>query len=223
LVLNPDLAELPPPASEGWTVVLADESWLTVSAIRLAPDGICHLTTLHEVEWTTPLANLCGMTHWGHSSTPLSLVPITMQKHLPLLGETFVVAKNRNVRGLPLRSDLTMMSAGSPSGGLPSLSPLGLGLASGMTVQWKLDGTYRRLLCGLCLDKTACPEGDALVKLIINDRAPREVTLRAGDPITLETSIDLSGAQTLTIETAYGENADVCDWINLMNPVLVRE
>ena len=91
-----------------------------------------------------------------------------------------------------------------------------------MTVQWELDGNYRRFLCGLCLDATACPEGHAVVKISAGNHSSSEVSLRAGDPVFWLNPLDLTGARTLTIETEMGENADVCDWINLIQPVLVR-
>lgn len=222
LLLNPDLAETPVQPSEGWTVLLANDSWLTVTAIRPPHDGQCQLTTVHNVEWSVPWDAIRWAAHWGPEVVPLSRVPIASQTHQPLLGETFVVAINRNVRGLPLR--LTPWSGPSDfsNARFPATCPLGLGLSSGMTVQWKLEGSYRRFLCGLCLDATACPAGQSVVKISVNALPRQKVTLRAGEPVIWLKPLDLAGAQSLTIETAPGENADVCDWINLIHPVLVR-
>gem|GEM_PF-3700729 len=222
LLLNPDLAEVPPPTSEGWTVLLRDESWITVSAITLTDDGICHLTPTHGIEQVTPLENVRWMSHWGTTAMPLSRTLIATQNHQPLLGETMEVALDRNVLGLPLRSDLALGKDSGTAVELPSLSPLGIGLASGMTVQWKLDGTSRGLLCGLSLDTTACEAGQAIVKFKVDNQLSKEIRLRAGEPLVLETAIDLSGAGTLTIETEFDENGDACDWINLITPVLVK-
>ncbi len=222
VLLNPDLAEVPTLPSEGWIVLLNDESWVTASSMRLGPDGVLHLTTIQGVEWQSTLSAVRWWTHWGDTSTPLSRVAIESQDHHPALGESFVVAIDHNVRGLPLRSAGGLGPAGSSAIARPVACPLGLGLSSGMTVQWKLDGAYRRFVCGLCLDATACSQGDAIVKLSADDRPPVEVRLRAGEPLILSTALDLSGAKTLKLVTAPGENADLCDWINLMNPVLVK-
>ena len=222
LLLNPDLAEVPAPVPAGWTVLLSDESWLTVSSIRLIPQGKCQLQTIHNIEWSTSLDGIRWLSHWDSGTVPLSRLPIGSQKHQPLLGETFTTAIDRNVRGLPLRYNTVDDTVDRTKVRYPSVFPQGVGMSSGMTVQWKLDGNYRRLLCGLCLDTTACPAGHAVVKFIVNDQPPLTVSLRAGDPLIGPTTLDLTGVQTLTIETEYGENADVCDWINLLTPVLVR-
>lgn len=222
LLLNPDLAETPAQLPEGWTILLANDSWLTVTAIRPPHEGQHQLTTVHNVEWSIPGDEIRWAAHWGPEVVPLSRVPITSQTHQPLLGEAFVVASNRNVRGLPLRLTPSSGPADLTKTGFPAMCPLGLGLASGMTVRWKLEGNYRRFLCGLCLDATACPAGHAVVKLSPDNQPPQTVTLRAGEPVIWLTPLDLAGAQSLTIETAPGENADVCDWINLICPVLVR-
>jgi hypothetical protein len=222
LLLNPDLAEVPAPVPAGWTVLLSDESWLTVSSIRLMPEGECQLQTVHDIEWSTSLDRIRWLSHWDSGTVPLSRLLIESQKHQPLFGETFTAAIDRNVRGLPLRYNTVDVTVAPNKVRFPAVFPQGVGLSSGMTVQWKLDGNYRRLLCGLCLDATACPEGHAVVKFIVNDQPPLTVTLRTGDPVVGPTTLDLTGVQTLTIETEYGENADVCDWINLLTPVLVR-
>ena len=222
LLLNPDLAEIPDPAPEGWTVLLRDESWLTVTEIILTQDGLCHLATIHGIEQVTPLEDVRWMSHWGDAATPLSRSPIALQQHQPQLGETLEVTLDRNVLGLPLRSNLAFGKDSNSAVELPALSPLGIGLASGMTVTWKLDGAARQLLCGLSLDATAGEAGQALVKFKVDNQLSREITLRAGEPLVLETAIDLTGAQTLAIETEFGENGDACDWINLLTPILVR-
>lgn len=222
LLLNPDLAETPSQPLEGWTILLANDSWLTVTEMPPAHEGLCQLTTVHNVEWLVPWNEIRWSAHWGGGVVPLSRVPITSQAHRPLLGEAFVVARNRNVRGLPFRLNPASAPSDLSKTGLPAICPLGLGLASGMTVQWELDGNYRRFLCGLCLDATACPEGHAVVKISAGNHSSSEVSLRAGDPVFWLNPLDLTGARTLTIETEMGENADVCDWINLIQPVLVR-
>ncbi len=162
------------------------------------------------------------MSHWAPGVLPLSRAPIALQKHHPLLGESFVVSLDRNVRGLPLRCDSPPSSTDETGDRLPAVYPLGVGLTSGMTVQWKLDGNFRKFLCGVCLDATACSQGHAVVTFSVNDQPLKKVTLRAGEPVILQDPLDVSGAMTLTIQTEFGENADACDWINLVSPVLVR-
>ena len=222
LVMNPDLAEKSPPPTTGWTVLLADESSITATDLIRTADGQWTLTAINGVGITTAPGNVRWATHWGESAVALSRIPVAKQTHLPLLGDAIEVTLDRNVRGLPLRS-AAEFGAGSQEGNpLPTLSPTGIGLSSGMTVQWKLEGAYRRLQCGLGLDATACAEGHAVVTIKVDDRLQKQFTLRAGEPIQLETSIDLTGAQSLSIETDFGENGDACDWINLYTPILVR-
>ena len=223
LLMNPDLAEVPLASKEGWLVLLADESWLSATSLNRTAEGRLQLTLVEGLELSVAWANIRWLTHWGPGSVPLSRVPITEQRHVPLLGETREVALDRNVRGLPLRHAAEVIPSASNRADhrLPALCPLGLGLSSGMTVRWNLDRQYRRFQSGFGLDATAGPAGHAVVILKVDDRPPRTITLRAGEPLVLETLLDLTGARSLTIETGYGENGDACDWINLFLPMLV--
>ncbi len=223
LLMNPDLAEVPTTPLEGWVVLLADDSWLMASSLGTTEEGRLRLTVVEGLELSLAWANVRWLTHWGAGAVPLSRVPIAEQRHVPLLGETLEVAINRNGRGLPLRPDSTATPSASnrEARPQPALCPLGLGLSSGMTVRWNLDGKYRRFHCGFGLDATAGPDGDATVTLTVDDRPLQTITLRAGEPVVLETMLDLTGARSLTLETGYGENADASDWINLYSPILV--
>ena len=223
LLMNPDLAEVPTTPKEGWLVLLADDSWLTATAVETTSEGRLVLTAVEGLELSIALANIRGLTHWGPEAVPLSRLPITEQQHVPQLGETLKVALDRNVRGLPLRHDPTATASNpnSEASPLPSLCPQGVGLSSGMTVRWNLEAKYRRFQCGFGLDATAGPEGHAVVTLRVDDHPPKSITLRAREPLVLETILDLADARSLTIETGYGENADASDWINLYAPILV--
>jgi NPCBM/NEW2 domain len=223
LLMNPDLAEVLTTPKEGWLVLLADDSWLTATAIETTSEGRLVLTAVEGVELSIALANIRGLTHWGPEAVPLSRLPITEQQHVPLLGETLKVALDRNVRGLPLRHAAAATPASQNAEVSPQscLHPHGLGLSSGMTVRWNLDAKYRRFQSGFGLDATSGQEGHATVTLTVDDRPPQTITLRAGEPMLLETMLDLTDARVLTIETGYGKNADASDWINLYAPVLV--
>lgn len=223
LLLNPDLAEVPTTPKEGWLVLLADDSWLTATAVETTAEGRLVLTAVEGMELAISLANIRGLTHWGPEAVPLSRLPLAEQQHVPLLGETLKVALDRNVRGLPLRhaAAATPSDKAPEASPLPCLCPQGVGLSSGMTVRWNLEAKYRRFQCGFGLDATAGPEGHAVVTLRVDDHPPQTITLRAGEPLVLETILDLADARSLTIETGYGENADASDWINLYAPILV--
>ena len=224
LLMNPDLADVSPTPPAGWLVLLADDSWLTANAVETTSEGRLALTAGEGMELSISLTNIRGLTHWGPGAVPLSRLPIAEQQHVPLLGETLPVALDRNVRGLPLRHAVaaaTTPDSSREAGSLPALCPLGLGLCSGMTVRWTLDGKYRRFQCGFGLDATAGPEGHAVVSVKVDDHPPQTITLRAGEPLVLKTQLDLTDARSLTIETRYGENADASDWINVYAPILV--
>lgn len=221
LRMNPQLAEIPPWPKSGWLVLLTDDSWLTATTIEAEDDHRWKLMTIHDIEVSLPRDMIQGMTRWGAGSVPLSRIPLAMQKDIPLLGPSREVARDRNVRGLPLRSHSSFGTESETAVRWPTLCPLGVGLTSGMTVSWNLNGKYLRFQSGFGLDATACAEGDATVTIRVDDRPWREFTVRAGGPLQTETSIDLMGARTLTIETGYGQQADACDWINLYSPILV--
>ncbi len=223
LLLNPDLAEVPPLAKQGWVVLLADDSWLTATEVETGTEGHVNLLGVQGLELSIPWSNIRWMSPWGRGAEPLSRLPIAEQKHVPMLGEIMTVTRDRNIRGLPLRQDSGIARSvpnrePSPP---PPVSPLGMGLSSGMTVRWDLHKKYRRLQCGFGLDATAGPEGHAVVRLIVDDRPPQTITLRSGDALVQEKMLDLAGANSLTIQTDFGENFDASDWINLYAPILV--
>ena len=223
LLLNPDLAEVPSLAKQGWVVLLADDSWLTATEVETGTEGSLNLLGVEGMELSIPWSNVRWMSPWGRGSVPLSRHLIADQKHVPMLGETMEVARDRNIRGLPLRQDsgIARSVPNRESSPPPPVSPLGLGLSSAMTVRWDLHKQYRRLLCGFGLDATAAPVGHAVVRLIVDDRPPQTITLRSGDALVLETKLDLTGANSLTIQTDFGENFDAGDWINVYAPILV--
>ncbi len=223
LLLNPDLAEVPPPAKQGWVVLLADDSWLTATEVEAVAEGRLNLRGVDGLELSIPWSNIRWMTPWGRGAVPLARLPIGEQKHVPLLGNTQEIERDRNIQGLPLRrsAGIALPVSNREPSPLPSLCPRGLGLSSGMTVRWDLHKQYRRLLCGFGLDATAAPVGHAVVRLIVDDRPPQTITLRSGDALVLETKLDLTGANSLTIQTDFGENFDASDWINLYAPILV--
>ncbi len=223
LLLNPDLAEVPPLAKQGWVVLLADDSWLTATEVETVAEGRLNLLGAQGLELSIPWSNIRWIWPWGRGAMPLSRLPLAEQKHAPWLGEILEVARDRNLRGLPLRhsAGIARPALNRESSPLPSVCPLGLGLSSGMTVRWDLNKNYRRWQCSFGLDATAGPEGYAVVRLIVDDRPPQTITLRSGEAMAKETMLDLTGANSLTIETDYGENADASDWINLYAPILV--
>lgn len=225
LLLNPDLAEVPPPAKQGWVVLLSDDSWITATGIEVAAEGGLTLRGVPSLELSIPWSSIRWMSPWGSGAVPLSQLPIAEQQHAPCLGESGKAVRDRNMRGLPLRhsAGMTLPAPVSNQESIPSPTvwPRGLGLTSGMTVRWDLNQKYRSFQCGFGLDATAGPEGHAVVRLMVDDRPSRSIDLRSGEMLVMETMLDLTGAKSLTIMTDYGENADASDWLNLYAPILV--
>ena len=223
LLLNPDLAGVPLLAKQGWVVLLADDSWLTATEVETVAEGHLDLLGVQGMKLSIPWSNIRWMSPWGRGAEPISRLPIAEQKHVPILGEIMTVTRDRNIRGLPLRhsSGIALPVPNREPNPLPSVSPLGMGLSSGMTVRWDLHKKYRRLQCGFGLDAISGPEGHAVLRLIVDDQPPQTLTLRSGDALVQETILDLAGANSLTIETDFGENFDASDWINLYAPILV--
>lgn len=223
LLLNPDLAEVPPLAKQGWVVLLADDSWMTATEIKAVADGRLNLHGVPGGELSIPWSNIRWMSPWGSGAVSLSQLPIAAQQHAPWLGESREVVRDRNIRGLPLRhsAEMALPVPNRESSPRPAVWPRGLGLTGGMTVRWDLNQKYRRFQSGFGLDATAGPEGHAVVRLIVDDQVRESITLRSGEPLVKEAMLDLTGANSLTIVTDHGENADACDWINLYAPILV--
>lgn len=229
ICLDPELAEKPEPLSEGYTLLLADESWVTAAqvdfrnpeAVKVSPQ----IGSQREIPWT----QIRWVGFWGEHSVPLSQLPISRQKHEPQLGTVSRVVVNRNVLGMPMRLRSTPLNAMRPSEedmfspwrAWPAVVPLGIGLTSGMTAEWILDGAYRQLLCGVAFDATACERGHVEMIWKTDNHPPVSLTLDHGSAPQWRL-VDVTGSQSLQIEIHYGEQSDICDFINLLAPVLVK-
>ena len=99
------------------------------------------------------------------------------------------------------------------------MSPLGMGLASGMRVTWQLEGRYDRLACHLGIDRSSDKSGDAIVRFLDGTRKMDEFQVRSGES-PVRVAIPIEHCQSLTIEVEYGPQGDVGDVVDLLHPVL---
>lgn len=214
LRMNPELTEAPAVGQERWVVHLADESWCLVKHLALDANG-WQLTLTNSLKFKVPTHSVSWLAPIDERRVPLSRVEIAEQAHRPLFVEEGLTAViDRNLRGLPLRR-----SPGNAA--VPSLSPLGYGLTSGMQLRWKLDGQFDRLVCDVGLDAMADDVGHAIVRFRSGDQLLKEITARGGQPPERVTVL-LQDAAVLEIEVDYGEHCDLGDLVDLFHPVLYK-
>lgn len=210
LRMNPELSELPEDGKERWMVLLVDESWFQASQLTVnATTWNVQLT--NTLEMNIPASLVRQIIPISRRQIPLSCYPVDHQEHQPLLGAKSQLAIDRNLLGLPLRRLETRE--------IPSLCPLGLGMTSGMQVQWKLSGRFESLVCEIGMDVVADENADAVVVFLDGDRILKSSPVRAGQPAQ-SMRLSLTQVDTLTIRVDNGSSADLGDLVDLYHPTL---
>lgn len=211
LRMNPDLAEPPAAGLDRWVVQLVDESWFLAKSLNFESDTWTIVLT-NSLELKVAGPGVVWLAPLDTRRVPLSRLPIAGQLHRPLLGEECATAIDQNVSGLPLRRCESVDR-------FPSLSPMGLGMASGMRSRWKLDRQYDWLACHVGLDATATAAGDAVIRFWSGTKMLDEVSIRAGQP-PQRVVVPLTETDELEIEVDFGKSGDLGDIVDLFHPVL---
>jgi alpha-galactosidase len=138
----------------------------------------------------------------------LSDIEAADYRHVPYLKIEWPFKQDRSVLGNPLvvgrKRYLT-----------------GIGMHSASRLTYRLDGKYRRFDAAVAVDDSAGQRGSVTFGVyVLRDRAWQEVfkssVIRGGDPPT-PISVDVNGADGLTITVDYadrGDELDRADWLD---------
>ena len=211
------IADAPDPKlPEGRLAVirLSDGSRLTLSDLQ--SDGkLVRGTTLRGTKIKLLLADVLALYQTGGRFTYLSDLTPEEVKIVPWIGDTYAWDRPRIDRSF-LDSPLTC-------GGETFLK--GLGVISGTTMTWKLDGGHRLFTARLALDDTALQEGDVRFEVLV-DGESRFISdvirrLKAGQAPPRIPPINIAGAKRLTLKVHYVDDF-VRDFANWLEPMLVK-
>jgi hypothetical protein len=135
-------------------------------------------------------------------------------RHVPYLSIEWPYRRDRNVMGDPLSV-----------GGKRYMK--GIGMHSAARLTYRLDGNYRRFDAAVAIDDAAGKRGSATFGVyVLRDGAWAEAfasgTVRGGEA-PLPVSVDLTGAQGITLTVDYADRGDELDRANWLDARLVKE
>ena len=154
------------------------------------------------IDAITTIEHLKGPVLWLSELRPVSA------EHVPYFGLSFPHRMNRSVVGKPIRAGTQTFASGI---GVHSRSTLVFNLPDGVT-------TFRTRFA---IDNDQ-PMANVDVRILLDDQLAFErAGVRAG-AISEVVSLPLSGAKQLTLIVDFGENFDVQDRFNWIEPALLR-
>ena len=98
-----------------------------------------------------------------------------------------------------------------------------LGVTSGMSLTWQLDGAYSGFHSRFGIDDSAANGAAVFVIRVDGQERYRSPAKASGEPAGFTGLIDVSGAKTLTLAVEYGPRGDLHDVANWLDPVLIRK
>ena len=210
-------AEMPAPrpvAGRLAVLLLADGSRLT--AQRIASDGRKLVaTTVRDNRIEVALTDLLAITMKGGRFVYLSDLVPTKTVVTPWLGDTYAWDRPR--------FDTSFLDRPLVAGGERYLK--GIGVISGTTLTFDLNGEFARFTSLVALDDSAGEEGDAVFEVLVDGevRYTSETVRRLpedGKPLRVP-EIDVTGAKELSIRVTWVDDyvMDFADWLD---PMLIR-
>ena len=187
---------------------LADGTIVSADSISLAADKV-KFKTADTVDHAIPLATLTDVEQINGPLIWLSACPIAQEIQTPYFGDRTQLAQmDKTVQGDPIRSGDREFARGI---GVHSYSKLVFSIPPGcqsFRTQYALDG-----------DATWA---HVTVRVKLDDRVVHEKANVIAGQLSPVVTLDLTGAKTLTLEVDYGENYDVQDRLNWIEPAFLR-
>ncbi|MFP6762727.1 MAG: NPCBM/NEW2 domain-containing protein [Planctomycetaceae bacterium] len=210
IAFNPELVFVESPRDQIQTALLSDGSVLkfkAVSASSLTLTG----TLIAGPSLTLPLEEVQQLSISGGRVLPLSQLPSARQSVDSFVTTRRLPQRNRNVLGGPLILR-----------GRPALS--GIGVASGTTLDWQLDGSWDVFQATVGIDDAARGRGSVRFEVLVDDRS----AWRSAELTGLSRPVDvppvkLTGAEKLTLRVEFAQQGNVLDYADWSNAVLIRQ
>lgn len=209
LVFNPELVFAEKPEGSVRTVLLSDGSALKLK--EASADGLTLSgTMLAGTKVVLPLEEIRELTFSAGDVVPLADLPPASQTVTSFLDTKRSPQVNFNVLGgfLTLR-------------GRPSLT--GFGVASGTTLEWNLDGSWKSFQATCGIDDAARGRGSVIFDVRLDDRSVWRSDELTGisKPVAVP-PVALAGAKKLTLHVEFAQQGNVLDYANWADAVLIR-
>lgn len=209
--LDPDLSSFPETAGVRLVFRLRDGSRVTAAAARLADGDAILLRLPWGAELMIPRGEVCRCDVFGPRVQPLAERKPLEAVHTPFLTERWPLMANRNVWRGPLRVRGQEFATG-------------LGMHSQMIARFEILPGDKEFRAIVGIDDEAAPRGSARFRVALDGQdvwASSEVTSQS-EPLAVP-RVPLTGAKELSLIVDFGEQADVSDYANWCNAIILRD
>jgi hypothetical protein len=208
VVLNPQLQARRRADRWGTLVGLSDGSLLRAESLSINDAG-ANLTLAGVEAWTLPAERIALVQPLAGRAVYLSDLPVSGYKHVPFLTLEWPYTLDRAVTGTRLAAGGRMYSKG-------------VGMHSAARLTFKLDRPYRRLDALAAIDDAAGPGGSVTFRVFVGrEERFASAPVRGGQP-PVPVSVDLSGAETVSLVVDFGERGDERDYADWLEARLVE-
>lgn len=208
--MNPELTSIPKSPGRRQVLSLRDGSRFTARSVELREREL-KCTTFAKQEFQFPLADCVGCQVYGARAFPLADQEPAQIEFTPYLSTPWPLVRNSNV----LRGPLALRGVEYGTG---------LGVHSRSLVTYSLQPTDREFRATVGIDDCAGGAGSVRFAVELDGRRvwdSPELTGRSL-PVPLP-PIKLAGAAKLTLIVDFGAHADVSDYANWCDAVVIRD
>ncbi|MHC4471976.1 MAG: NPCBM/NEW2 domain-containing protein, partial [Planctomycetota bacterium] len=203
-----------PPAGRLAVLRLADGSRITATSISSDAKSV-KATTVRDEKLTIRMEDVLALHLTGGRFVYLSDLAPKETKIVPWIGEVYSWDRPR--------FDRSFLDGSLRAGGETYLK--GIGVISGTSLTWPLDGKFKRFVSRIALDDAAGEEGDVVFEVLVDGESkyrsgPQTRLAEGAEPARIP-PIDLAGAKAITLRVSYVDDfvMDFADWIE---PMLIR-
>lgn len=206
--LNPELANISRPPVKRSLLKLVDGSLLTVTDVQIS-DGQISFKSVALGALSVPVTAVSSCEFFSERLVPLADREPAKYEFTPFLSSMWEYTKNANV----LHGPLTLRGNEYPSG---------IGVHSRSSISYSLKGNERSFRAVVGIDDIANGLGSALFAVEVDGRNVWSSPEMTGKSPSLSLpEIDLRGAKQLTLIVDFGQFADVSDYANWCDAILI--
>ncbi|HEX3358750.1 MAG TPA: NPCBM/NEW2 domain-containing protein [Tepidisphaeraceae bacterium] len=205
----PGSTSAPATPKRAFRVSMTDGTILSTDSVHLA-DRDLHILLPGNIDHAIPLSSIAGVEQidgpviWLSSCTP------TQNIQIPFFSQHAEPAQmNKSVEGDSIRFGDREFSHG-------------IGVHSYSRLDFPIDPTCKSFRTQYAIDGDQ-PWADVTVRIKLDGKIAFEKTHVTTGVLSDVVNLDLNGAKTLTLEVDYGENYDVQDRLNWIEPALLRK
>ena len=189
-------------------VTLADGTVLSGAAIA-ASENVLRITLSDGSTRAVPLGTVAGIEQLDGPVVWLSSLSPSENVQTPYFGDRTIPARmDRNISGDVIRSGAHAYARG-------------IGVHSYSRLSFDIDDRFAAFRTQFAIDGDL-PFADVTARILVDGRQVwKKKNVKAG-PVSAPAILDIAGHKSLTLEVDYGENYDVQDRFNWIEPALLR-